>query len=165
MHNHPQGTPTGSEDRRCRWFHLTPGHLGVALLSSALLLFLSERFQWFPFNHDRGRTVLIAVAGVPLAIVLILLWLIIALVFRLGFRFGMRPWLVLILGAAMPCGWLAWEARDASRVEEAAKAIAESGGHVSRDVSDERPRYGGSAGWLATTSSTASNSLASKVPA
>ncbi len=73
-----------------RWYRPTPAWLVLGSLAVTGLLFLSERWQWFPFNAHKGWTVLIAVAGVGvvLAVMLavMLLWWLVALVFR-G-RFG-----------------------------------------------------------------------------
>ena len=47
-----------------RWFRLSPDRSVIGLLLAICLLWLSERFQWFGFNHHKGWTVLIAVAAV-----------------------------------------------------------------------------------------------------
>ena len=47
-----------------RWYRLTPDRLVLLLLAVEGLLWLSERFCWFPFNQHKGWTVLIAVASV-----------------------------------------------------------------------------------------------------
>ena len=56
-----------------RWFHLTPGRVVVGLLVIEGLLWLSERFQWFPFNGHKGWTVLIGMAAIVVAMFLMLL--------------------------------------------------------------------------------------------
>ena len=61
---------------RVRWCHPTPGRLPVILLAVEAILFSSERFQWFPFNENKGWTVLIAIASIALTMVVMLLWLI-----------------------------------------------------------------------------------------
>jgi hypothetical protein len=43
-----------------RWYHLTPARFFVGLLAVQVFLLLSEKFQWFPFNQNKGWTVLIA---------------------------------------------------------------------------------------------------------
>ena len=60
---------------KARWYRLTPERLIVALLLVECLLWLSQRFQWFGFNHHKGWSVLIAVAVVGAAFLLMLLWL------------------------------------------------------------------------------------------
>ena len=54
------------------------------------LLWLSERFHWFPFNAHKGWTVLIAVASLGVFLLLMLLWFLAALVLRLRFQFSIR---------------------------------------------------------------------------
>ena len=57
--------PTAEPKRR--WFRLSPDRFVISLLLVICLLWLSERFQWFGFNHHKGWTVLIAVAAVGVA--------------------------------------------------------------------------------------------------
>ena len=57
-----------------RWHHLTPDQLVIGLLVVQVFLLLSARFQWFPFNENKGWTVLIAIAVIGLAVVVMLLW-------------------------------------------------------------------------------------------
>ena len=57
-----------------RWFHLTPDRLVLGLLAVEVFLLLSERFQWFAFNENKGWTVLIAVGVVGVAVVVMLVW-------------------------------------------------------------------------------------------
>ena len=68
-----------------RWFVPTPGRLLVLLLAVEGLLWLSERFRWFPFNQHKGWTVLIAVAAVGVFLLLMFLWFLAALIFAGGF--------------------------------------------------------------------------------
>jgi len=51
-------------ERKRRWFRPSPDRFVVGLLFAICLLWLSERLQWFGFNHHKGWTVLIAVAAV-----------------------------------------------------------------------------------------------------
>ncbi len=112
-----------------RWFCPTPGWLILALLAVEGLLWLSERFQWFGFNHHKGWTVLIAVASVAVAMLLMLLWFVVALVFRLRFQFSIRSLLVLVVAVALPFSWLAVEMKKAREQEEAV-AIGKLDGFV-----------------------------------
>jgi hypothetical protein len=48
---------------RSRWYRLTLGRFMAILLLAECFLWLSERFQWFGFNHHKGWTVLIARVG------------------------------------------------------------------------------------------------------
>jgi hypothetical protein len=74
---------------------------------------LSERFQWFPFNEHKGRTVLIAVGVVGVAIVVMLVWGVVCLLLRRRFQFGVRSMLVFLVAVSVPLGWFAWEMQRA----------------------------------------------------
>jgi len=52
------------EERQRRWYHLTPARFFVGLLAVQVFLYLSDQFNWFPFNEKKGWTVLIAVGVV-----------------------------------------------------------------------------------------------------
>ena len=101
--------PTATRRRFCP----TPAWLVLGLLVVEGLLWLSERFQWFWFNEKKGWTVLIAVAVVGVAMLVMLLWFIVALVFRWRFQFSIRSLLVLTVAVAIPCSWLAAEMKAA----------------------------------------------------
>ncbi len=116
-----------------RWFCPTPGWLILALLAVEGLLWLSERFQWFGFNHHKGWTVLIAVASVAVAMLLMLLWFVVALVFRLRFQFSIRSLLVLVVAVALPFSWLAVEMKAAKEQKELVNEIKNAGGFVQFD--------------------------------
>jgi hypothetical protein len=102
-----------------RWFRLTPGAIVIGLLAVEGLLFLSERFHWFPFNAHKGWTVLIAVAAVGAGALLMLVWWAVAIVFRWRFQFSIRSLLVLTVVVAVACSWLTWEMKEARRQREA----------------------------------------------
>ena len=95
-----------------RSFRPTPAWLIFGLLVVEGLLWLSERFQWFWFNEQKGWTVLIAVAVVGVAC-----WSCClvrrGLVFRWRFQFSIRSLLVLVVAVAVPCSWLAVEMKRA----------------------------------------------------
>jgi len=94
---------------RSRWYRLTPDRLILVLLIVECLFWLSQRFQWFAFNQDKGWTVLIAMAVVAATIFLMLLWFIGILNFPSPFQFGIRSLLILTVAVAIPCSWLgAW---------------------------------------------------------
>ena len=101
----------------------------LVLLAAEGLLWLSERFRWFPFNQHKGYAVLIAVASVGVFFLLMLLWFLAALLFRWRFQFSILSLLLLPLVVAIPCTWLA-EART-QRV--AAEGIRNAGGEVVYD--------------------------------
>ena len=116
-----------------RWFHFTPGHVPLALLAVEGLLLLSERCGWFGFNQHKGWTVLIAVASVGAAMLLMLLWFIIALIFRWRFQFTIRSLLVLTVAVAIPCSWMATEMKAAKRQKEVVEEIENVGVSVRYD--------------------------------
>jgi len=113
-----------------RWYRLTPDRLLIALLPVLGLLWLFERFQWFPFNENKGWTVLIAVAVVCVAVVLLLSWFGVGLVSRRRFQFSIRSLLLLVAVVAVSCSWLAVEIRQVERQKEAVDAIVEARGDV-----------------------------------
>jgi len=111
-----------------RWYHLSPDRLIIGLLAVEGFLFLSEQFQWFAFNEEKGYTVLIAVAAVCLVVVVMLLWLAASLLSRLRFQFGVRSLVVLVVAVAIPCSWLAMKMREAERQRKTVEAIHKAGG-------------------------------------
>jgi hypothetical protein len=113
--------------------HPTPAWLVYGLLGVEGLLWLSERFSWFPFNHHKGWTVLIAVASVGVAMLLMLGWFIVALVFRWRFQFSIRSLLVLAVAVALPSSWLALEMKAAREQREVADEIRKVGGSAGYD--------------------------------
>ena len=61
-----------------RWYCPTPTWLVYASLLVTGILFLSERWRWFPFNAHKGWTVLVAVAGVGAVLMVMLLCFLVA---------------------------------------------------------------------------------------
>jgi len=45
---------------RRRWYRLTPDRFVIGLLIVECLLWVPEKFQWFPFNEKKGWTMLFA---------------------------------------------------------------------------------------------------------
>jgi Leucine-rich repeat (LRR) protein len=123
-----------------RWFCLTPGWLVVGLLVVEGLLWLSERFQWFAFNSQKGWTVLIAVAVVGVAMMVMPLSLFASLLFRRRFQFSIRSLLLLVVAVAIPCSWLAVEMQAAEKQRQAADKIRNMEGQVSYDCGPILPR-------------------------
>ena len=122
-----------SRQQKLRWYRLTPDRFLIALLPIEGLLFLSERFRWFPFNEHKGWTVLIAVAVVCLAVVLLLLWLGVSLVFRRRFQFSIRSLLLFVVVVAVVCSWLAVKMQQARRQREAVEAVEKGDGWADYD--------------------------------
>jgi hypothetical protein len=138
---------TTPEPKR-RWPHPTPGWLVYASLTMTGLLWLSERFKWFPFNEHKGWTVLIAVAGVGVVLLLLALWFLVALVFRRRFQFSIRSLLVLTVAVALPFSWLAVEMKWAREQEDLVDDIQKAGGSVVFDSDD--PNALNAQPWLRT---------------
>ena len=116
-----------------RRFSPMPSWLILGLLVVEGLLWLSERYRWFWFNEKKGWTVLIGVAVVGGAMLVMLLWFIVALVFKWRFQFSIRSLLVLTVAVAIPCGWLGVEMRAAKRQREVVDEITKLRGDVTYD--------------------------------
>ena len=124
-----------------RRFRFTPSWLIFGLLVVEGLLWLSERYRWFWFNEKKGWTVLIGVAVVGVAMLVMLLWFIVALVFRWRFQFSIRSLLVLTVAVAVPCSWLAVEKARAKRQAKAVAALRCVGESVFYDYEAGRGGY------------------------
>lgn len=110
-------------ERKRRWFYLSPDRFVIGLLLGVCLLWLSERFQWFSFNHHKGWTVLIAVAAVGAAAIVSLAWWAFGLIFRWRFQISIRSLLALCLVASIVVNWLAAERGRARRQAETVEAL------------------------------------------
>ena len=119
-----------NEKRRHPWHHFKPDRFFVGLLVAQVLLLLSERFQWFPFNEHKGWTVLITVGIVCVAVLVMLVRGLVCLVLRRQFQFSVRSLLLFVVAVSMPLGWFAWEMQRARRQREAVAAIETAGGGV-----------------------------------
>jgi hypothetical protein len=122
-------TPTPNR----RWYHLTPARFFIGLLVVQVVLLLSERFQWFAFNQNKGWAVLIAVGVVVVAVLVMLTWGLVCFLLRRRFQFRVRSLLVFLLAVSLPLGWFAWEMQRARRQREAVEGIEKVGGEVSYD--------------------------------
>ena len=118
---------------KSRLYRPSPQHLPIILLAIDAILLASERFRIFTFNHQKGCTVLIALAGVGVITALGLLWFVAALLLSCRFQYGIRSLIVLVVGVAVPCSWLAVELRDAKEQRDAILVIARGGGGVVYD--------------------------------
>jgi len=115
-------------DSKRRWFRFSPDRLVISSLLVVCLLWLSDRFQWFGFNHHKGWTVLIAVAAVGVSAVVMLLWWIASLILRWRFQFGIRSPLAFCLTCSIVVSWLAAEMKQARRQAEVVERIRSSDG-------------------------------------
>ena len=129
------------QESRRRWFRLTPGRLLLVLLAVEGFLWLSERFQWFAFNHHKGYAVLIAVASVGVFLLLMLLWFLAALLFRWRFQFSLLSLLALTVAVALPCGWLETAMQQAREQREAVRVVVKFGGWVIYDYQSGPSNY------------------------
>ena len=119
-----------SPERRCS--SPTPSRVVLLSVVATGVLFASEQFQWFWFNHHKGWTVLIAVAIFGVIFSTNLLWWLAALAFRLRFQFSVRSLLMLTVAFALPFSWLAGEmkkAREQARIVNEIRMV----GNVSYD--------------------------------
>ena len=124
-----------------RHFRPTPVWLIYGLLVVEGLLWLSERFQWFAFNHHKGWTVLIGVAVVGVAMILMLGWLIVSLIFRWRFQFSIRSLLVLVVAVAIPSSWLTVEIKAARKQRETIAMLRAAGLKVYYDCELDEDGY------------------------
>ncbi len=108
---------------RSRVYRPTPDRFVIGLLLVICLLWLSERFQWFGFNHHKGWTVLISGAAIAVAGLVMLLWWAAGLIFHWRFQFGIRSLLAFCLASSIVAGWLAVEMKQARRQAEALEQI------------------------------------------
>jgi len=108
---------------KLRWLSPAPAWLVYGSLATTAILFLSQRWRWFAFNEHKGWTVLIAVAGVGVVLLLMLAWFLVALIFRRQFQFSIRSLLVLTVAVALPFSWLGVEIKRAREQKEAAAAL------------------------------------------
>lgn len=113
-----------------RWFQPTPGRVLLLLLAVEAILFLSERYRWFPFNNHKGWTVLIAIATLIATMALLFLWFLVALCFRRRFQFSLRTLMATTVVVAIPFSWLAAEMQKAREQEAAVDALVSVGCNV-----------------------------------
>lgn len=103
--------PTGKPS----WDTVTlPKCLGAVLVMQ-VVLFFSDRYDWFWFNEFKGYSALITVAATAIALLLIS-----AIVLASGFtkartQFSLATLLLVIPVVAIPCGWFANEIGEARR--------------------------------------------------
>jgi hypothetical protein len=112
------------------WHHLTPARFLIGLLAVQVVLLLSEWFEWFWVNEQKGWTVLIAVGVVLVAVVVMLAWGLVWFCLRRRFQFGFRSLLAFLLTVSIPLGWFAWEMQRARRQKVAVEGIRELVGRV-----------------------------------
>jgi len=134
----PNAEQQAAPNSKLHWYRLTPDRIILALLILEVLLWLSERFDWFGFKHHKNWTVLIGVAAVGAVILLMLLWLTASLILRWRFQFSVRSLLVLTVAVAIPSSW-AVKIQEANRQRAATDAIMKLGGRVEYDYQIDLP--------------------------
>ena len=112
---------------KLRWYRVTPDRLVLLLLAVECLLWLSDRIGW-PGWH-KGYAILTTLAVLGVAMVLMLVWFAIALIFRRRFQISIRSLLILVVAVAIPCSWLALEAKEE---RDAIATIDSYGGRATR---------------------------------
>ncbi len=93
---------------RPRWYRLTPDRLIVGLLAVEAALLVAKWLGLFP----KGWAVLTAIAAVGTVLLLMFLWFLAALLFRCRFQYSLRSLMLVAVAVAIPCSWLATEARE-----------------------------------------------------
>ena len=111
----------------------TPGWLVYGSLAVTGLLFASERWRWFWFNDHKGWTVLIAVAGVGVVLMVTAVLWAVALLLRWRFQFGIRTLFVLTVAVALPCSWLGVKMKKAKEQREAVREVLRAEGFLKYD--------------------------------
>jgi hypothetical protein len=121
-------TTCSAPPARNRW--LTPDRLLIGILVVQLGLWTLDRYGWLGFADRKGWPVLAAVGTVFTAVVLVLLCLVVSSRFRARFHFRMTSLLLLMLVAAVSCGWLSTALRAAKRQQLATGVVLRAGGAV-----------------------------------
>jgi hypothetical protein len=114
-----------------RRFSATPDRLVVGLILVQGLLWTATRFNWLGLGQIQGWSVLACLAAVFLVVFVTLLCFAASARFRSYFRYGTRSLLLLIVAAAIACGWFSAEMQRAQRESAAAKLVLDAGGSVS----------------------------------
>lgn len=113
----------------------------LGLLAAEGVLFASERFKWFDFNHEKGLTVLLAVVLVGVAAMAFFVWIGISRLFGWQTQFGLGTVFLLVGLVALPSAWLGSEFRRAQAQAALVKSILAEGGTVEYfEFSDPRRR-------------------------
>ena len=118
---------------RPRWFALTPDRAVPCLLARGGTSLLAERFGWFTFDRHKGYAPLVTIAAVGAALLVMLLWFLVAVVFGRRFQFSLRSLLLLVVVVAIPCSWLETEMKAAREQGVEVVAIWKLGGKARYD--------------------------------
>jgi hypothetical protein len=106
----------------------TSGKFVALLLLSVVALYLSDQYDWFAFNKQKGWTVLIAVASVTVGLVMIFIWSAAGYLLGRKAQFGLSVLLLMMPTVAVPLAWLSVEMQRAKQLTEAIARIKQQGG-------------------------------------
>lgn len=114
-----------------RWSALfSPTTFLLVLLSAEVFLALSERFKWFAFNEQKGFAVLIAAGIAASALLISLVWSIVAWLTAFRFQYGLAAMIGMVLMVATLAGWLGNAIRQARSQKDAIQEILNQRGGV-----------------------------------
>lgn len=107
--------------------------LAFLLLAIQAVLWLSERFELFAFNQERGHALLIAVTAFGLTVVVMFCRLLSSLITHRPFQFSIFCAFLLTTASAIPCSWLATDMEAARTRRAVVEQIHKTGGFVAYD--------------------------------
>lgn len=110
------------------WYASSTGKFVGCVLLLQAILYLSQHFQWFPFNHHKGYTVLIAVVATAAAIGLLFACCAVGWLFKWKCQFTLTTLLLIFPVMAIPCGWFAREMEFARQQRHFNDYVESNGG-------------------------------------
>ncbi len=136
-----------------RWYMPTPGKFVALLLLSVVILYLSDQYDWFAFNKQKGWTVLIAIAFVAAGLMFLAAWAAVAYLVGRKAQVGLATLLFTIGVIALPLAWLAREVQQARQLSDDVKRLEQAGGKVEFAYYSLKTRnnvcsYGTTPAWL-----------------
>lgn len=125
-----------------RWYHVTSEHMAMALFAIIVALVVSERFQWFSFNHISGMTALIAVAMGGAGSVLLATWIGGQWILRHRVLINGRTLVALAGAIVVPGVWFCGEIKRAQEQDRTVEWLVHHGGIVQYEHQFDGLRYG-----------------------
>ncbi len=116
-----------------RWYRITWVRVVVVLLIIEGLLSLADRFQSFAINRPKEYYLAIGVAGLALALVVMLISFLASLVTRRRIQFSISSLLLLTPAVAIPFGWLTLARDAAMQQRDVVEEIRTAGGVITYD--------------------------------
>jgi|688.fasta_scaffold137636_2 hypothetical protein len=104
--------------RHTHWYSPTVGKFLCVILALQVVLYLSQRFQWFALNQLKGHTVVIAVTATAIGLLLIAG----VVLFGRKAQFTLATLMFMAPVMAIPCSWLV---REMSQAQRQAQIVAE----------------------------------------